>query len=564
MKCLDLLVNIDKYNRYDAIIHMSDPISGQATSPFHIRAFRSLWLGNLVSNMGGLMQSAATAWLMASFTQSARMVALVQVAATLPVMLLSPWAGAIADGFDRRRIMIATQSALAVVSTCLALFALAGYLTPWLLLAFTFLVASGAAINSTAWQASVGDVVSRPLLPAAIAYNSMGFNLARCFGPALGGALLAAVGAAGAFAFNAASYFAPIVALFKWKPTPSAPTRSREPVAAAIATGVRYLGATRPIRRLIARAFLFGTSAAAVPALLPLVVQERFAGGGITYGILLGCFGFGAIAGASLLMVMRRRWHADAVLAIAAVQASAGAIIVGLSHSLPLTGIALLVAGCGWLQSLSTLNALVQLGSASWVTGRVVSLYRVAAFAGITSGSWLAGELAHAKGLSIALSVAGTAQLLVLVVGLLKPVRVAGESQNDPLDQWRVPETALDVEARSGPVYVSVEYEIADENVQIFLEAMQERRRIRVRDGARRWTLVRDIGCSCIWRERYEVYDWSEYLRHNSRRTLADKENTELVHRLHQGTHPLMVRRELFIFGGSGYRIDALFQHDTA
>ncbi|PLU04335.1 MFS transporter, partial [Sinorhizobium medicae] len=187
-------------------------------APFRHDIFRTIWIASLASNFGGLIQAVGAAWLMTSISQSVNMVALVQASTSLPIMLFSLVSGALADNFDRRRIMLVAQSFMLAVSGLLTVCAYYGIITPWLLLIFTFLLGCGTALNNPSWQASVGDMVPRDDLPAAVALNSMGFNLTRSVGPAIGGAIVAAAGAAAAFAANTLSYFAILFALARWKP----------------------------------------------------------------------------------------------------------------------------------------------------------------------------------------------------------------------------------------------------------------------------------------------------------------------------------------------------------
>src|SRR5690606_29492763 len=212
-----------------------------ALAPFQNKTFRGLWLATLVSNLGGLVQMVGAGWLMATIAQSDDMVALVQASTTLPIMIFSVAAGALADNFDRRRIMLTAQSMLLLVSFALAAFAYMGALTPWMLLGFTFLIGCGGALHNPSWQASMGDIVPREDLPAAVALNSMGFNLMRSVGPAIGGLIVAAAGAAMAFIINAFSYITLLFALWRWQPPKSQNTLPRESFGRAIAAGLRYV-----------------------------------------------------------------------------------------------------------------------------------------------------------------------------------------------------------------------------------------------------------------------------------------------------------------------------------
>ncbi|MEX0828337.1 MAG: MFS transporter, partial [Haliea sp.] len=185
---------------------------------FRNQTFRMLWLAALASNFGGLVQAVGAAWMMTLLTDSQSMVALVQTSVSLPIVIFSLLAGVFADNFDRRRVMLVAQSFMLVVSVILAIMAFKELLSPWLLLSFTFLIGCGTALHNPSWQATMGDIVPRDDLPTAVALNSMGFNMMRSIGPAVGGAIVALAGVAAAFAVNAVSYIAIISALVRWHP----------------------------------------------------------------------------------------------------------------------------------------------------------------------------------------------------------------------------------------------------------------------------------------------------------------------------------------------------------
>jgi MFS family permease len=174
-------------------------------APFRHRIFLAIWIASLVSNFGSLIQSVGASWLMTSLAPTPDMVALVQAATLLPIMLFSLPAGALADAFDRRLLMIVAQAVMLIASAVLTVFGFLGWIGPWLLLVTTFVIGCGAALNGPAWQASVGDQVPRDVLPAAVALNSLGFNLARTLGPAIGGILVAFGGPQAAFLVKALS-----------------------------------------------------------------------------------------------------------------------------------------------------------------------------------------------------------------------------------------------------------------------------------------------------------------------------------------------------------------------
>ncbi len=526
---------------------MSDPLNApkrlSTLSAFRYPVFRGVWFASTLSNLGGLIQSVGASWLMISIAPSADMVALVQASVTLPIMLLSLVSGAMADNLDRRNVMLGAQFFMVAVSVALAVCAWVGWITPWLLLLFTFLIGCGAAFNAPAWQAAVGDMVPRDELPAAVALNSMGFNIARSIGPAIGGVIVAAAGVATAFVVNAASYVPLIAVLARWRPPPNPQTLPRETLGTAVAAGIRYVAMSPVIRTVLVRSAAFGLGASAIMALLPLVAKVLIGGGPVTYGLLLGAFGVGAIAGALGAARLRRMLSTEGIVRSAGCAVALAAAIVGVSTQLLVTMGALLLAGAGWVLSLATLNVTVQLSAPRWVVARALSLYQMAAFGGLAAGSWLWGVVAAAEDVGAALLIAAFVILACALLGRWLPLTQSGELNLDPLRLWKEPSTAVPVEPRTGPVVITIEYVIREEDVLEFLRRMAERRRIRRRDGARNWRVLRDLADPQLWIERYETPTWLDYVRLNSRLTQDDATVPERLRALHRGPGAPRVRR---------------------
>lgn len=514
-----------------------------SASPFSNPVFRAIWLASMVSNFGGLIQAVGASWMMTSLGGSAQMIALVQTSTSLPIMLFSLAAGAIADNLDRRRVMIAAQSFMLAVSLMLAACAWMGVLNPWLLLVMTFLIGCGTAMNGPAWQASVGDMVPRAMLGQAIAMNSMGFNIARSVGPALGGAIVTLGGAASAFTANALSYIGLLAVLSRWQPKLEQRRLPRERLGVAMAAGIRYVAMSPPIRRVIGRAAMFGAAASAVPALMPLIARDLIAGGPLIYGLLLGSFGLGAVGGAFSSGWLRGRLSTEGLVRAAATSLAAGATVAALSPLLAVTMPALMLAGAGWVLALSTFNVSVQMASPRWVVARALSLYQMGTFGGMALGSWLFGFIADHSGVATALCAAATLLVAGTIVGLRFSLPPLSDADLAPRDSWREPTTALSLEPRSGPIVVTIEHRVAERNIAPFLAIMAERRRIRRRDGARGWTLLRDLADLQLWIERYDVPTWLDYIRHNERRTNADIQNSKALHAIRISDTEPVVRR---------------------
>ncbi|WP_457581922.1 MFS transporter [Ensifer canadensis] len=512
-------------------------------APFKHDIFRTIWIASLASNFGGLIQSVGAAWLMTSISSSANMVALVQASTALPIMMFSLVSGALADNFDRRRIMLVAQCFMLAVSALLTVCAYFGIITPWLLLLFTFLIGCGTALNNPSWQASVGDMVPRDDLPAAVALNSMGFNITRSVGPAIGGVIVATAGAAAAFAANSLSYFAILFALLRWRREVTMSPLPRETLGRAITAGLRYVVMSPNIGKVLVRGFLFGLSASAILALLPLVARDLVQGGPLTYGLMLGAFGLGAIGGALLSARLREMMSSEAIVRLAFGGFAVSTLVIAFSPYAWLSCLVLLASGASWVLALSLFNTTVQLSAPRWVVGRALSLYQTMTFGGIAGGSWLWGTTAELYGATNALFVSCLLMLAGALIGLRLPLPEFKSLNLDPLNRFNEPLLELDLKPRSGPIVIMIDYEIDDADIPEFLETMAERRRIRIRDGAGHWALMRDLEIPTTWTETYHVPTWVEYVRHNQRRTQADASVGDKLTALHRGAAPPRVHR---------------------
>jgi len=512
-------------------------------APFRIPMFRNLWLASMVSNFGGLIQGVGAAWLMTTIAGSADMVALVQTSTTLPIMLFSLIAGAVADSYPRRNVMLAAQIVMFLISGGLAVTAWMGFVTPWILLSFTFLIGCGAAFYNPAWQAAVGDVVPREKIASAVLLNSVSFNVTRSVGPAVGGAIVAAAGAFAAFAINAVTYLGLITVLWRWKPELPVNPLPRENLFTAMGAGIRYVSMSPKIGTVMLRGFVFGLTTIVMLALLPLVARELLAGGAVVYGVLLGTFGVGAVGGAFISRRARERLSNEVLVRWTFLAFAACAAITAWSRSPWITGGALVVCGGAWVMSLSLFNTTVQMSTPRWVVARALSLYQMAIFGGMALGSWCWGHLAEWFSIELALSTAGVTMLLGAAIGLKLPLPARDALNLNPLNRWQEPSTGLDIQPRSGPVLVSVQYEIPESRVAEFMAAMADRHRIRRRDGAHHWTLMRDISNPRQWVETFEIPTWVDYVRLHARTTHADAPVGDRIRALHAGAEPPLVRR---------------------
>lgn len=512
-------------------------------APFANPDFRLLWTATVISQLGGLIQTVGAGWLMTSLTPSHQLIALVQSSNTLPIMVLSLLAGALADNFPRRSILIWAQLFLLFASALLAVVAFLGTMTPWMLLGFTFLIGCGTALYNPAWQASMGDIVTREDLPQAVSLNSMGFNMMRSVGPAIGGFIVATLGAPVAFAMNAASYLPLTAALIRWKPAYPERRLPRESLGQALSSGLRYVAMSPHLIRVMLRAGLFGFGAVSVLAMMPLVARDLLGGSALTYGVTLGAFGLGAIGGVLLNGPLRARLSNETIVRSGCLAFALGVVVLATSRMLWLSVPALLLCGAAWVMALSLFNVSVQLSSPRWVVARALSFYQTATFGGMSIGAWVWGMVADAGGAELSLYSAAVALVLAAGAGLWLSVGELGGMSLDPIGPFNAPPLRLDLRGRSGPLMIMVDYRIAEADVPSFLALMQDRRRIRLRDGARNWALMRDLEDPDMWVESYHVATWTEYIRHIERRTQADTANHQELLKLHRGPGRPVVHR---------------------
>lgn len=529
---------------------MTDLPSGQTfsiggvTAPLRYAAFRDIWLASLLSNLGILIRGVGAAWAMTEMTSSADKVALVQTAFMLPVMLISLPAGAIADMYDRRLVTLVALSISLCGATALTAIEWQGLATPNLLLALCLLVGGGAALMGPAWQSSVSEQVPAGALPAAVTLNGISFNIARSFGPAIGGIVVAIAGAVAAFAINALLYAPLIVALSLWKRTAEPSRLPREQLLRAIAAGVRYIRNSPSIRIVLIRSMAIGAIASSISALMPLVARDLLHGGAQTYGIMLGAFGLGAVVGAFCAGEVRNRMSGEAAVRACTLSMGSAIAAVALSRDPVLTTIALVLFGAMWTMTFTLFDIGVQLSAPHWVAGRSLAVYQASYSGGIAIGSWGWGRLTDAAGVQSALLVSATLMLLSALLGLwLRMPRI--DARSEDANMLADPRMRLPLTHRSGPLVVEIEYRVAPENARAFHGVMQDVQLFRQRNGAYGWSIARDIADPELWTERYHCPTWLDYLRQRNRSTQSERALHERAAGFHIGPEPIRIRRML-------------------
>lgn len=516
--------------------------TSSAWTPFRSRAFAVLWTATVVSNIGTWMQNAGAGWLMTGLNPDPLVVALVQAATTLPMFLFGIPAGALADILDRRRLLIAVQAALTVLMAGFAALVWANWISPFTLLAFTFLAGAGAALIAPAWQSIVPQLVPREALSPAVAANSVGINVSRAIGPALAGLIIGVAGLAAPFWINALTNLGVIGALVWWHPpASSAHQLPAERFGGAVRIGLRHARRNAHLRATLIRACGFFVFASAYWALLPLVARVQIKGGPALYGILLGAIGASAVIGSLLLPLLKRRLGADGTATVGTV-GTAVALLMFAAAREPLVALAAsVVAGMSWIAVLATINVSAQVALPGWVRGRGLALFVTVQFGAMSLGSMAWGQVANLTDLSVAHVIAAAGLVSALVLLRRWGLQTGEGVDLAPSMHWPAPVLAAELDADRGPVMVTIEYRIAAEHRAPFLDALFALADQRRRDGAFEWNVFEDVAAPSRFVETFFLASWVEHLRQHERVTQEGRELQERVNAFHVGASPPLV-----------------------
>ncbi|CAN7626844.1 MFS transporter [Rhizobium sp. LjRoot98] len=520
--------------------------SGGSFAPLRQSVFAVLWAATVLGNTGSFMRDVASSWLMTDLSAAPAAVAMVQAAGTLPIFLLAIPAGVLSDILDRRKFLIAIQLLLASVSISLMLLSYMGMLSVSALIGLTFLGGIGAALMGPTWQAIVPELVPREDVKSAVALNSLGINIARSIGPAAGGLLLAAFGAAVTYGADVASYILVIAALLWWPRAKNADDALSENFLGAFRAGLRYTRASRPLHVVLLRAAIFFAFASAVWALLPLVARQLLGGDASFYGLLLGSVGAGAIGGALVMPRLRQRFDADGLLLGSAVVTALVMAALSLAPPQWLAVVVLLFLGAAWITALTTLNGAAQAVLPNWVRGRGLAVYLTVFNGAMTAGSLGWGAIGEAAGVPGTLLI-GAAGLLVAGFIMHRIKLPSGEADLVSSNHWPEPLVAEPVANDRGPVLILIDYRVEKQNRAKFLHALDDMSSERRRDGAYGWGVTEDSADPEKITEWFMVESWAEHLRQHKRVSKADADLQSKVLVLHSGPDKPTVRHLLSI-----------------
>jgi MFS family permease len=509
--------------------------SPSAWAPLRAGSFRALWFAALVGLTGVWFQTVGAQWLLVSHPHASILVSLVQVATTLPYVLFGLVAGVLADTLDRRLILISVQATVAGLGAVLAALTFAHLMPPALLLLLVFLLGTGAALGTPAYQSLVPELVPREEIPAASALNSISINVARALGPAIAGVLVATAGVGTTFTVAAATALCYAVVVALWHPTNTERPRP-ERFVPALRSGSRYVRNAPVVRRILLRAALFLVPASSLFALLPLIASHRLGLGSGGYGLLLAALGLGAIAGALVLPRVRTRLSINTLVTLATGFYALVLAAVALLHDAVPVVLLLIPAGVAWVVVLSTLNASLQLFLPAWVRGRSLATYTIVLFGSQALGALIFGALADLLGLVQALLIAaGSAAIAAASIRIWPFLETSGMNRSTVV-YWPEPQLAQDLDPDGRAITVTVSYRVPTANQQPFVEAMTRLRGSRLRTGAVSWALYRDGEHDDTFVELFVVPSWEEHLRqHHERLTGTDRTYQQQATALSEG-----------------------------
>ena len=415
-----------------------EPVRGaSAWAPLRRPAFRALWIVSLTSSIGTWMHEVGAVWLMISLTSSPLMVTLMQTAASLPIVLLALPAGAYADLFDRRRMLLLTQGWMLASAAVLALLTLLDATTAWLLLILTFALGIGAAMNAPAWQAVTSEAVPGTELPTAVALTGMGLNIARVVGPAVGGAIVTATGAWAVFLLNATSFLGVMVVLHRWRRGTQQKRSPSKPVLSTIREGIRYVSQAPALRAVLLRTGLFVPFASALWALLPLVARYELEVNCYAYGTLFACLSIGAVMGAIFLPKLRSHLSTEMLVGGATIAFAAATAAVAEVRHFALLCLILVLGGIAWITLMASFNVAAQTAVPSWIRARALAVYLLVFHGGMAAGSVLWGAVTQHAGIAVALFGAAGGLVVCLMAAARYPLEGSEQSSLNPLAHQR-------------------------------------------------------------------------------------------------------------------------------
>jgi MFS family permease len=499
------------------------PRSAPMLGAFARPAFAIVWAAGTCAMIGIAMYDTASGWLMTTFDLNPFDVSLLHTATTLPIFLFTLPAGAFADIIDPRRMIIAVSYAIAALMIVFAAVVSLDFASPIILLLTTFVLSAAWSLNTPAWLSIVPLLVPKSLIPGAMAAHSVGYNVSRTIGPALGGFIIMKIGVAAPFWVFVAANLVVIAALTWWRAPPrQAASLPAERLSSALRTGLRHAANNRLLWATLARTMAIYPFTAAYWGLLPLIAR-RTGEGAEHYGLLLSTISVGAILGSLGHDKLRRPFGADRLIAVGTIVTALALAIFAFADDLVIALAACLLAGVAWVNNLTCLYTSAQNVLPDWVRGRGLAVFLTVIYGTMTLCSAAWGEIATKTGLSTALLIAAAGALVAIPLTWRWRLQQGAAVDLSPSQHWSMPHTYAEIDNDRGPVLVKIEYRIDPKDRGPFLRALDELGFERRRDGAFAWGIFEDAGDVGRYEEAYLIESWLELMHLRERVTNADR-----------------------------------------
>lgn len=515
-------------------------------TPLRQPLFRALWIASAMSNIGTWMHDVGASWLMTEMSPSPFLIAMMQAASSLPFFMLALPAGAIADVVDRRKMLLWTQCWMMVVAVVLGILTLTHITTPWILIALTFILSVGSSMNMPVWQAITPELVPKEDMPQAVTLSGIIVNLSRSIGPALAGIVIARAGTGAVFLLNAVSFLGVIVVIYRWQRTPKPSALPTERVVGAMQAGIRYVRFSSVFQSVLVRTCAYIIFGSALFALLPLLGRQELKLDALGYGIILGFWGIGGLAGAFILPKARERFSIDQLVAGASVLMGMMMLALAYVRNVPLICGVMLLVGIASLSVMVSLNVAAQTAVPTWVRARALAVQMLVFQGSMAVGSILWGGIAQRQGISSALANAAVGLIVCVLLTLRYRLVCAEKLDLQASLHWEQPTHAFEPCPNDGPILVTLEYRVDPNKAEEFVKVMQKLSKIRRRDGAIQWGLYQDLSDPSKFTETAIVESWAEHKRQFERVTNADREVEELARGFHIGDEPPKVSQMLY------------------
>lgn len=514
-------------------------------SPLRYTTFRSLWLVWLSANICMWMNDVTAAWVMTLLTDSATLIALVQTASSLPVLLLGVPSGALADILNKKNYFIFTQLWLTANAAILFILAIFNLLNPYLLLFLTFTNGIGLAMRWPIFSSIVPSLVPKDNLPPALALNGIAMNLSRIIGPLVAGLIISSLGSEFVFATNVFISLISTFWILKWRyvQTPSALPSER--FFSAMRLGVQYAYQSSQLRAILLRAFCFYLQSSGVLALLPIIAKSNLDGGANTFTLLLSFLGIGAIFSGYLLPRLRASFNTTQLANYGVFILALATLGLAFSSNLYLASLMSFFCGMAWMCIANSLTTSAQLSLPDWVRARGMSLYQIGLMTGSATGAATWGMVTDYSDVSMGLAASALFGFLCLLLIRKIAIHHYQADQFLPVPDIDRPSSNTSISNELGPVLISIQYRIAADDVPDFKKIMKEIRKSRKRQGCTSWNLFMDTDNTEIFTENFAFSNWGEYIRRFDRITNADLEWQDKRSALQKNSMQIKIERKV-------------------